>query len=304
MLEVDVYCLYTCYVYIYIYICIYICIYIYLCMYTFESRFGQLLHVLFFWSPLGVGPSTFTMVHMLVYMYDTTIYIHMCEIINIYIHVNIPRTQGCFNHPTPTGWILVSIFGISHWTQQENKSQNLLNDRQRSVEVGFSRNTVTVNNGDGTWRWWVAKGKLGLQTILDSVPCHFVWRNSVSRSMFSFGLRTFPIRLFSIQPLNIAHRLMRPYDPCETAAVTSCSFNSNLPGSFVWGKPGNLGIIWPSRSAKHSHDAFNTEMNYRLNQSQRIVKTEVAEWIVWFILPVCNRNGSDFHDGNKNLTRR
>ena len=62
------------------------------------------------------------------------------------------------------------------------------------------------------------------------------------------------------------------------------------------GEAGKSWSSWPSRSAKNWNDACNTEMNYRLKQSQRIVKTEVAEWIVWSILPFCNRNGSDFHD--------
>ena len=105
----------------------------------------------------------------------------MCEIIDIYIHVNIPQTQGCFNHPTATGWILVSIFGISHWTQQENKSQDLLNDRQRSVEVGFFE-----KHSDGEQR----------RRNLKMMSCK---RKARSPNYSGFSSMSFCLKEFSIQ---------------------------------------------------------------------------------------------------------
>ena len=71
-------------IYIYSYICIYICIYI--CTHLKVDLDNYYMYC-FFGSPLGVGPSTFTMVHMLVYMYDTTIHIYICVKLKIYTYM-------------------------------------------------------------------------------------------------------------------------------------------------------------------------------------------------------------------------
>ena len=69
--------IYMLHIYIFIYVYTYVYIYIYVCTHLKVDLDNSYMYC-FFWSPLGVGPSTFTMVHMLVYMYDTTIYIYIC----------------------------------------------------------------------------------------------------------------------------------------------------------------------------------------------------------------------------------